>query len=556
MEVITKAAAATEIKADCVAVGVYADGELTPAARAIDTAAKGALRAALKSGDASGKKGATTLLRHLAGVAAPRVLVVGLGNRAEFDERAFVEAARNAIKGAGAAVRQLALAALEWTGSAKAKQPGAQALARRVVTTAREVVFRTDELKSRKDEAPTAPGTVILLTTGKDAGVDLGLRQGVALANGVDLAKRLGNLPGNVCTPTYLGELATRMGKELKLAVEVFDRKGIEKLGMGSFVSVTQGSAQPPRLIVMQYRGGAKGAAPVALVGKGITFDTGGISLKPGAAMDEMKFDMCGAASVFGTLRAVAEMKLPVNVVGIVAACENMPSGSASKPGDIFTSMSGQTIEVLNTDAEGRLILCDALTYAERFKPAAVVDIATLTGACVVALGEVNSGLFSPDDELADELLSPTWPTSARPARRARWWPPASWRGLPRPTAGRTWTSPVRPGRGARPRAPPAARCRCSPTSCWGGRSSGRRQPESGLRPRCASTSSSTSSIGCTTPAGSCARRAPAARACWPMPATPTGWRASTRRCGPSLRSTSCRTSMRTRRWRAARRSC
>jgi leucyl aminopeptidase len=279
MEVITKAAAATEIKADCVAVGVYADGELTPAARAIDVAAKGALRAALKSGDAGGKKGATTLLRHLAGVAAPRVLVVGLGNRAELDERAFVEAARNAIKGAGAAVRQLALAALEWTGSAKAKQPGAQALARRVVTTAREVVFRTDELKSRKDDAPTAPGTVILLTTGKDAGVDLGLRQGVALANGIDLAKRLGNLPGNVCTPTYLGELATRMGKELKLAVEVFDRKGIEKLGMGSFVSVTQGSAQPPRLIVMQYRGGAKGAAPVALVGKGITFDTGGISL-------------------------------------------------------------------------------------------------------------------------------------------------------------------------------------------------------------------------------------------------------------------------------------
>jgi leucyl aminopeptidase len=416
MEVITKAAAATEIKADCVAVGVYADGELTPAARAIDVAAKGALRAALKSGDAGGKKGATTLLRHLAGVAAPRVLVVGLGNRAELDERAFVEAARNAIKGAGAAVRQLALAALEWTGSAKAKQPGAQALARRVVTTAREVVFRTDELKSRKDDAPTAPGTVILLTTGKDAGVDLGLRQGVALANGIDLAKRLGNLPGNVCTPTYLGELATRMGKELKLAVEVFDRKGIEKLGMGSFVSVTQGSAQPPRLIVMQYRGGAKGAAPVALVGKGITFDTGGISLKPGAAMDEMKFDMCGAASVFGTLRAVAEMKLPVNVVGIVAACENMPSGSASKPGDIFTSMSGQTIEVLNTDAEGRLILCDALTYAERFKPAAVVDIATLTGACVVALGEVNSGLFSPDDELADELLA-----ASRSALDAAW---------------------------------------------------------------------------------------------------------------------------------------
>jgi leucyl aminopeptidase len=416
MEVITKAAPATEIKADCVAVGVYADGELTAAAKAVDGASKGALRAALKSGDASGKKGATCLLRALPGVAAARVLLVGLGERADCNERVFVEAVRSALKGAGPAVRQLALAALEWTAGAKAKAASAQALARLTVTTAREVVFRTDELKSRKDDAPVAPASVVLLTVARDAAVEQGLREGAALANGIDLAKRLGNLPGNVCTPTYLGELAGKMGKELKLAVEVIDRKGIEKLGMGSFISVTQGSAQPPRLIVMQHKGGKKDAAPVVLVGKGITFDTGGISLKPGAAMDEMKFDMCGAASVFGALRAVAELKLPINVVGIVAACENMPSSTASKPGDIFTSMSGQTIEVLNTDAEGRLILCDALTFAERFKPAALVDIATLTGACVVALGEVNSGLFSPDDALADELLA-----ASRSALDAAW---------------------------------------------------------------------------------------------------------------------------------------
>jgi leucyl aminopeptidase len=227
----------------------------------------------------------------------------------------------------------------------------------------------------------------------------------VALANGMELTKRLGNLPGNVCTPTFLGEQAKKLGKEFGLSVEVNDRKAIEKLGMGSFLSVTNGSAQPPRLIVMKYQGAAKTAAPTVLVGKGITFDTGGISLKPGAAMDEMKFDMCGAATVFGTLRAVAEMKLKVNLVGIVVACENMPSGTATKPGDIVTSMSGQTIEVLNTDAEGRLILCDALTYAERFKPAAVIDIATLTGACVVALGDINTGLFASDDALAADLL-------------------------------------------------------------------------------------------------------------------------------------------------------
>jgi len=407
MEVITKTAAATEIKADCVAVGVYADGELTPAARAIDTAAKGALRAALKSGDASGKKGATTLLRHLAGVAAPRVLVVGLGNRAEFDERAFVEAARNAIKGAGAAVRQLALAALEWTGSARAKQPRAQALARRVVTTAREVVFRTDELKSRKDEAPTAPGTVILLTTGKDAGVDLGLRQGVALANGVDLAKRLGNLPGNVCTPSYLADQARQLGGRHKdIKVRILDEAEIRAEKMGCFLSVTAGSDQPPRFIVMEYKGPRASRAPIVLVGEGITFDTGGISLKDPPGMDEMKFDMSGAAAVLGAMSVVAELQLPLNVVALVPTCENMPSGRATKPGDIVTSAAGLTVEILNTDAEGRLILCDALHYARRYRPQAVIDLATLTGACVIALGHHHTGVMANDDELAHELVN------------------------------------------------------------------------------------------------------------------------------------------------------
>jgi leucyl aminopeptidase len=234
--------------------------------------------------------------------------------------------------------------------------------------------------------------------------------QAVALANGMELTKNLGNLPANVCTPTYLADTAKQLGKEFKLDVEVLDRKQLQALKMGSFLSVTNGSDEPPKFIVLKHLGGKAKDAPIVLVGKGITFDSGGISIKPGAAMDEMKYDMCGAASVLGTFRAIAEMKLKLNVIGVIPACENMPSGSATKPGDIVTSMSGQTIEVLNTDAEGRLVLCDALTYTERFKPAAVVDVATLTGACITALGHHNSGLFTrhdaAHDALAEELLS------------------------------------------------------------------------------------------------------------------------------------------------------
>jgi leucyl aminopeptidase len=401
MEFSTKVASADAVKADCVAVGIYADGELTAAARRIDAASKGAVAAAVKSGDATGKRGNAVMLRDVPGVASPRVLLLGLGKSGEFTDKAFAEAVRTAVRSAGAGVKDLALAVGDW----KLRGRDHAWQARTLAVAAREMVFRTDELKSKKDDNGPRVARILLLTDARDAHAEQGLKEGVAIANGAALAKRLGNLPGNVCTPTYLGEQARELGKEWKLDVEVFDRKDIEKLRMGSFLSVTRGSAEPPRLIVVKYHGAAKSQAPVALVGKGITFDSGGISLKPGAAMDEMKFDMCGAASVLGTLRAVAEMKLKVNVVGVIAACENLPSGTATKPGDIVTSMSGQTIEVLNTDAEGRLILCDALTYVERFKPAAVIDIATLTGACVVALGDVNSGLFATDDALADELL-------------------------------------------------------------------------------------------------------------------------------------------------------
>jgi leucyl aminopeptidase len=397
MEFNTTTARAEAVKADAIAVGVFADGELTASARALDKASGGSVKATVASGDMNGKRGSIITLRNLKAVAAPRVVLVGLGARDDFGERAFADAVRAVAKACPGAA-SIAMTATEWT----VKGRDAEWQARQLAIAARETIFRSDELKSKKDEA-NAPAKIMLLQ-GNGGGAERGLRQGTAIANGMDLTKRLGNLPPNICTPAFLADESRALAKQWKMDVEVLDTKQLESLKMGSFLSVARGSAQPPRLIVLKHQGGGK-TAPVVLVGKGITFDSGGISLKPGAAMDEMKFDMCGAASVIGTMRTVAELKLKLNVIGVVAACENMPSGTASRPGDIVTSMSGQTIEILNTDAEGRLILCDALTYVERFKPAAVVDVATLTGACVIALGNVNSGLFANNDELAEELL-------------------------------------------------------------------------------------------------------------------------------------------------------
>jgi leucyl aminopeptidase len=408
MEFSTTTARAEAVKADAIAVGVFADGELTPSARAIDKASGGAVKAAIKSGDMTGKRGTLVTLRDLSGVAAPRVLLVGLGDGDDFGDRAFADAIRAATRACPGA-KEIAIAAKEW----RVKGRDAEWQARQLAIAAREAVFRSDELKSKKEEN-NGPLRAVLLHAVGDA-AERGLKQGTAVANGMELTKRLGNLPPNICTPSFLASEARKLAKEWKLGVEVLETKQLEALKMGSFLGVARGSAQPPRLIVLKHQGGGK-AAPVVLVGKGITFDSGGISLKPGAAMDEMKFDMCGAASVIGTMRTVAELKLKLNVIGVVATCENMPSGTASRPGDIVTSMSGQTIEILNTDAEGRLILCDALTYVERFKPAAVVDIATLTGACVIALGNVNSGLFANNDDLADELMN-----ASRSAADAAW---------------------------------------------------------------------------------------------------------------------------------------
>jgi len=388
-------------KAGCVVLGIYADRELTAPARRVDQKTKGAVRAALA--DLSGKLGSTLLLRALPGVAAERVLLVGLGARDEFAEAAY----RDAVRAAGNVLRELgAKDAALFLADLKVAERSLSWNVRHAVLVLREAFYRFDELKQKKSPAPSLERVMLPLPPA--AALAQALAEAEATADGADLARTLGNLPPNICTPTYLAEQAKKLAREFKLEVEILERRDMEKLGMGSFLAVTQASHQPPKLIILQYRGAAKGgksgARPVALVGKGITFDTGGISLKPAAEMDEMKFDMSGAGSVLGAVRALAGMKAPVNVIGVVPTCENMPGGHATKPGDIVTTLSGQTVEILNTDAEGRLILCDAITYAERFKPDVLVDVATLTGACVVALGHVASGLFANDQKLADEV--------------------------------------------------------------------------------------------------------------------------------------------------------
>jgi leucyl aminopeptidase len=367
------------------------------AERTLDATLARLLADAVSHGDFEFKRGKSVLLHRPAGVKAPRVVFAACGAATPKSLKAAFTAGIGQLKGGGS--KHVAVA-VGGAGDVGAEQAEALVAA---------VGDATYLYRHTKPSAPAAGALErVSLLCGKAAAkaVTQGLARGQAVAAGVTLARELANRPGNHCTPTYLGEQAKKLGKEFGLKVEVLDRKAIEKLGMGSFLAVAQGSAEPPRFIVAQYHGAAKTQAPVVLVGKGITFDTGGISIKPAAEMDEMKFDMGGAASVLGTLRAVAELKPKLNLVVIVPTCENMPGGRAIKPGDVVKSMSGQTIEILNTDAEGRLILCDALTYAERFKPACVVDVATLTGACVIALGHHHSGLFTADDALAAQMLA------------------------------------------------------------------------------------------------------------------------------------------------------
>ena len=398
MEFSIKARSPEAAKSGCLVLGVYSQKSLTPAARRVDEASRGALSRALD--DLAAKPGSTLLLRDLDGIAAERVLLVSLGDKAEFGAAQY----RDAVRGAAAALRELAARdAAFFLVDVKVGSESVSWNVRHAVLGLRDAFYRFDQLKTQKKaQAPALQSVLFPLATG--AGLAQALAEAAATADGVALARTLGNLPPNVCTPAYLAAEAGKLARQFKLDLEVLERKDMEKLGMGAFLAVTRGSHQPPKLIVLRYAGAAKTRRPLVLVGKGITFDTGGISLKPSAEMDEMKFDMSGAGSVLGAIRALAGMKAPVNVIGVIPTCENMPGGQATRPGDIVTTLSGQTVEILNTDAEGRLILCDAMTYAERFNPDAMIDIATLTGACVIALGHVATGLFANDERLADEV--------------------------------------------------------------------------------------------------------------------------------------------------------
>jgi leucyl aminopeptidase len=379
----------------CDALLVVVAGDKADAS--LDAAVRRALEDAVSHGEFELKRGKAVYLHRPQGLKATRLVLAACGAPTAKSVKAAFASGLAALKGGGSKHVAVALA-----GVGEATAAHAEAL----------VAAVSDAMYVYRHTKPSAPAEAklakVTLLSDKSAAkaITQGLARGQAIAAGVTLARELGNRPGNHCTPSHLGEQAKKLGKDFGLKVEVMDRKAIEKLGMGSFLAVAQGSVEPPRFIVAQYHGAPKAQAPVVLVGKGITFDTGGISIKPAAEMDEMKFDMGGAASVLGTLRAVAELKPKLNLVVLVPTTENMPGGRAVKPGDVVTSMSGQTIEILNTDAEGRLILCDALTYAERFKPACVIDVATLTGACVIALGNHHSGLFTADDKLAGDLLA------------------------------------------------------------------------------------------------------------------------------------------------------
>lgn len=386
-------------------LGVCSDNGFSGYGHALDQIMGNTLTRLLKSGDISDKKGAVTVIRQPSGFDGVRLVVVGLGKQADIKPKVFASAAQAAARAVQSLPRGACTWALHEFEVAQADTLWKAACSTQAVL---EAAYRFDQTKGRPEDNSDAGASEVVLLANRDEqrAVIAGIAQGEAIISGMTLTKDLGNLPGNICTPTYLATTAQSLGRTHGLSVEVLERKDIEKLKMGSFLSVTKGSAEPPKFIILKYNGGSAKQAPVVLVGKGITFDTGGISIKPAGDMDEMKYDMCGAGTVLGTLKAIAEMKLKLNVIGVIPTCENMPSGTASRPGDVVTSMSGQTIEILNTDAEGRLILCDALTYTERFKPAVVVDIATLTGACIIALGGINTGLFTQDDELADELLA------------------------------------------------------------------------------------------------------------------------------------------------------
>jgi len=396
---------AAQQRTDCAIVGLYESGALSHAAAQLDSALGGRIARLVKRRDLRGKAGATMLL-DVDGGPCQRVLVVGLGKKDEFGRRQY----RKAVQAAATALGKTGTRdAVSYISSEPVADTDAYYRGRLAAEAVSAALYRIPAIRSAR--RPTAPALrsfgVAVPDKDQKSDAELGLEHGRGIAAGASLTRDLANLPANVCTPTYLAKQARELARQYRaVRVEVLDERELRRLKMGSFLSVTAGTEEPARLIVLRYQGAAAAQPPVALVGKGVTFDSGGISLKQPVGMDEMKFDMTGAASVLGAIKAAAELELPLNLVGVVPACENLPSGRATKPGDIVHSMSGQTIEVINTDAEGRLILCDALTYVRKFRPAIVLDIATLTGACVVALGAHTTAVMSNEDDLAAEITA------------------------------------------------------------------------------------------------------------------------------------------------------
>lgn len=392
-------------RTDALIVGVFEQRKLSEVGASIDAASGGHLKAILAEGDLDGKVETTLTLYNVPGVAARRLILVGLGKAKSLDRRGFRRVNTHVARliesnGSQSAVTTLA--------QVKVKNLDVAEKAQVIAEATESARYRFDEFKT-KPASPSHP--LGQLTLALDEGdheraVRTGLARGQGLAAGRGLCRDLGNRPANVCTPTHLAEQAWQLASQFDAVhATVLEEEDMRELGMGALLAVSQGSRQPAKMITMTYRGAGKDDKPVAFVGKGVTFDSGGVSIKPASAMDEMKFDMCGAASVFGVIRACAEIGLHANVVGVVPAAENMPDGQAYRPGDILRSMSGQTIEIINTDAEGRLLLCDALTYSERFEPYTVIDIATLTGSCIAALGHHTSAVMSDSDTLARQLM-------------------------------------------------------------------------------------------------------------------------------------------------------
>jgi leucyl aminopeptidase len=403
MDYFTTTAGAARLASSCIIVGAYERGKLGIAAEEVNSATHGKIADMIRAGDVSTDLGSCTVLQNPDGVKAKRVLLVGLGDPAKFGVSQY----RKSIAAAVKAIRHTKIKDItNFLALENVNDTSPYYLARYSVETIGDVLYQFDEMKSgrKQQRLPLKKIGIALEKRGAASQVALGCQHADAIVNGVSLAKDLGNLPPNVCTPSYLARKAQQLAKKYRnLETRVLNEAEIKRLGMHSFLSVTNGTSEPAKLIVMKYKGATK-QPPTVLVGKGITFDAGGISLKPGLGMDEMKYDMCGAASVMATIATVAQLKLPVNLNVVIPTCENMPSSTATRPGDIVKSMSGQTIEVLNTDAEGRLVLCDALTYARRFKPDTIIDVATLTGACVIALGHHRTAIMSNDDSLAEEI--------------------------------------------------------------------------------------------------------------------------------------------------------